>query len=149
MSSRSSPERDVQVAIVAWLRLVLPAGSKVAAVKNEHAPRAVSVGARMRFFAKRREEGVLAGFPDIVILLAGGKTVLFETKRPKNGVVSETQGILHGELTEIGHPVYLVTSIEDGRGVLVRLSVPLREAAGQLTSVARVRVAKPKRTLST
>ena len=144
MIRRASPERTVQVTLRRWLDLVLPVGSIVAAVKNEHAASSADPMARARFHAKRKAEGVLTGFPDMVALLPGGRTLLIEVKAPTGGVVSEAQDGLHTQLRSLGYTVVLATSIETCRGGLLAAGVPLREAAGQAVGVAKVRVAKAK-----
>lgn len=141
---RASPERTVQVTLRRWLDMVLPAGSVTAAVKNEHAAASADPMARARFHAKRKAEGVVTGFPDMVALLPGGRTVLIEVKAPRTGVVSDAQDGLHTRLRSLGHVVILADSIEACRGGLLAAGVPLREAAGQAVAVAKVRVAKPK-----
>ena len=144
---RASPERAVQVTLRRWLELVLPVGTIVFAVKNEHAPKHADPIARARFFSKRKAEGVLPGFPDLGALMPGPQTVLFEVKAPKTGVVSDVQDGLHTRLRTLGYPVVVANSIETARGGLQALGIPLREAAGQATATARVRVAKPRKRL--
>ena len=139
---RGSPERSVQVALRRWLELVLPVGSIVFAVKNESAAKSSDPMARARFFAKRKAEGVLTGFPDMGLLIPGPQTVLVEVKPPTNGVLSDAQDGLHTRLRSLGFPVIVATSIETARGGLLALGIPLREAAGQAVGVAKVRVAK-------
>lgn len=143
---RGSPERSVQVTLKRWLQLVLPAGSIIAAVKNEHAPRSEDPNARARFFAKRKAEGVLAGTPDLACWLPEGRTLLVEVKAP-GGVVSETQTELHAKLRALGHTVIVATSIETCRGALLDAGFALREAAGQAVAVTKVRVAKARNRL--
>ena len=138
--TKGSPERTIQVAIVRWLRLVLPRGSVVFAVKNEHAPSSLSARSRMAFFSKRKAEGVLGGVPDIVCALPG-RTLFLETKT-EVGVLSEKQQVVHEQLRAIGHPVGVVVDIDSARGFLLRCGVELREAAGQPTREVSVRKAK-------
>lgn len=144
MVKRGSPERAVQVTLRRWLDVVLPAGSVTAAVKNEHAAASADPMGRARFHAKRKAEGVVAGFPDLVVLLPGGRTLLIEVKAPRTGVISDAQAGLHTRLRSMGHTVIVATCIEDARGGLLAAGVKPREAPGQAVSTARVRVAKPK-----
>lgn len=136
--ARAALERGVQITLVPWLRLVLPLGSIVAAVKNEHQARSNTPGGRARFYAAREAEGVLAGFPDIIALMPG-LLVLIETKRPIGGALSEAQSLLHPQLRAIGYAVILATSIETARYGLIGLGVRLRETPGQLMLPPKVR----------
>ena len=134
-------ERDIQVSIVNWLRLVLPRGSVVWAVKNEHAAKATTTAGRMRFFQKRKAEGVLAGIPDVHFVIPGPRLLMIETKTAA-GVVSANQQIRHEELRALGVAVGIAVDIDSARGFLSREGVALRETAGQPTRVAKVRFAK-------
>lgn len=143
-------ERPVQVALVEWLELVLPRGSVVAAVKNEHKARSKSKHGRIRFYQMRAAEGVKEGFPDLILALAH-RTLYIETKAPqdkaagfKGGVVDDDQLRIHDELRTLGHPVAVCTDIESARAFLLAEGVELREAAGQLARAAVVRMA-PRR----
>ena len=139
----ASPERAAQVAVVKWMRLVLPRGSIVFAVKNEHAPRSMTTGGRMAFFAKRKAEGVKSGIPDLGILIAGPRLLMLEMKRPGgDDVLSDKQQGVHEDLAALGIAVGLGDSIESARGFLLAHGVTLREASGQAVSVAKVRRAK-------
>lgn len=140
----TSPERSAQVSIVAWMRQVLPRGSLVASIKNEHQARAADPISRARFWQKRKKEGVLGGFPDVLICLVG-RVLFIETKRPNSGVLSNAQEDRHTELRTLGHPVAVCTDIESARYFLQSERVPLSETAGQLARPAKFRVEKDKR----
>lgn len=142
-----SPERAVQRTLVRWLRLVLPPGAIVAAIANEEKARSASAASRGRFGAARRASGVVTGVPDLFAALPGGKVVWVEVKAPANGVLSDAQDGLHNRLRTLGHQVIVATSVETARGSLQALGIPLREAAGQATATARVRVARPRKRL--
>ncbi len=137
-------ERQTQVPLVRWLRLVLPVGSVVAAVKNEERGRAATPEQRMRFGQALKASGVLTGFPDLICLLPGGTGFLVEVKRPVGGVVSDAQDGLHTRLWSMGWPVIIATSQESARYGLQQLGVRLREAPGQPIEVPRFRVERPK-----
>lgn len=144
---RGSPERQVQVTLRRWLETVLPLGTIVAAVKNESAPKSQDPNARARYFAKRKAEGVVTGFPDLAVLMPGGQILLVEVKAPKTGILSAAQDGLHARLRTLGYPVVVAMSVETCRGALQALRIPLRETAGQQVAAARVRVTKPRRRL--
>ncbi len=135
---RGNPERAVQVAVIRWMRLVLPEGSIVAAAVNESRAASADPNARARYYAARRTAGVVTGFPDLVIALPG--CVLFaEVKRPDGGVVSWQQAQVHRALAALGHCVGIVTSIETARWWLHNMGIPLREAPGQPEVAPKVR----------
>lgn len=140
---RSAPERAAQVAIVEYLKLVLPEGAMVWAVVNEAAPKSKTSYGRARFFAKRKAAGVLTGFPDLGVSLAG-RTLFIETKRPVGGVVSSEQQERHRELRILGHAVGVCVDIESARAFLQDEGVILREARGQHARHAVVRMAARK-----
>ena len=121
---RGTPERDLQVEQVAWLRAVLPAGSVVAAIKNEYRADAASGRARARFYAKRREEGVQDGMPDIVIALPNAAVAWVENKSPR-GVLSDAQRDMHAALRALGHTVIVARTIEQTRAGLIAAGVAL------------------------
>ncbi len=127
---RGAPERAAQVSVVAYLRQALPPGSIVAAVKNEHGASGRTAGQRARFGAKRKAEGVVGGFPDLVICLPGGKAVFLELKAPKTGRISDAQRGRHAELRALGFGVGVATSIETAELALRALGVPLKATAG-------------------
>lgn len=141
---RATPERSVQVALLRWLRLVLPDGSLVAAIKNEEAPHSADPLARARFQMARKATGTLVGMPDLLCVLPRGRVIFIEVKAPDCGLLSLAQQGVHERFASLGHPVVLATSLETARHGLHQLGIPLREAAGQATAVARVRVAKPR-----
>lgn len=124
-----SPERTAQVAVVGFLRSALPPGSIVAAVKNEHKARSASSGARARFYQKRKQEGVKAGFPDLVAVLPGGRTVFIEMKAPKRGRLSPAQLECHAALRSLGHIVGVARSIDEAQAILLQAGIPLRARA--------------------
>lgn len=130
---RGAPERQAQCAVIDYLRTVLPAGSVVAAVKNEHQPRSKTVAGRKRFFAKRREEGVVAGFPDVVACLPGPRVVFVEMKAPASGVLTAKQIECHARLQAIGFQVVVCRSIDDADAAFRAIGVPL-SACPQVTT---------------
>lgn len=138
----AQPERQAAVAVLRWLRLVLPVGSLVAAVRNEEQPRSQEPRARARFHAARKAAGVLVGFPDLVAVMPGSRVLFVEMKAPGSGVLSLTQQGLHERFRTLGHPVVTATSIETARHGLQALGVPLREDPAQIAIPARVRKAK-------
>lgn len=139
-------ERPAQESVVAWLRAVLPAGSRVFAVVNE-APAKGTGFARARFYQKRRKAGVLDGMPDLGIILPGGECAWVEMKRPVGGELRADQAELHRELRALGHRVGVATCIDTARHLLREWGVPLRESAAEPSRAAKVRVQKARAVL--
>lgn len=107
--SRAS-EAQIQRAIIDWLRW-----KGITAV---HIPNA---GKRSARAGKRlKGEGMVPGFPDLVLYGAGGRHALLEVKRPgwKPSDVSDNQLAMHAKLRAHGAVVEVVASIDDTRGVL-------------------------------
>lgn len=142
--AKVGPERLQQQAVVPYLRQVLPAGSKVAAIVNEAPAKAKNRIARSRFYRARTKAGVLGGMPDIVCALPGGQVLWIEMKAPVTGRLSEGQRDMHADMQAIGHKVGCATDIETARWLLHEWKVPLREPAGAPMRPATVRVAKAR-----
>lgn len=104
----SRPEAEVQRAIVRALALALPAGAVIHHSGHEQRQggaagrRAQAVGVGM---------GVMAGWPDLIVLCAG-RVALLEVKGPA-GRVSPAQRAAHARLAAAGFPVAVVRGIEE------------------------------------
>ena len=59
----------------------------------------------------------LAGVPDRLVLLPGGKTVFVEMKAPGKKP-SSLQRLRHGQLRDLGFRVYVIDSTEEIQGML-------------------------------
>ena len=141
-------EKPTQRALLKWLRMVLPIGSVVAATMNEAPASAKTEAQRARFYEARRASGVVTGWPDLTLAVAGGPAVFLETKRPKGGVLSVAQQDVHAALRAAGFFVAVASSIESARFALQMANVPLREAPGQLAEPARFTLEKRKPSLA-
>lgn len=123
MGSRHTPEADVQRAIVAWLRVVLPPGSLVHHSAHE-------VGGGSRWAAQRQAiaqgMGVHAGFPDLVVFSAG-RVLFLEVKAPR-GRLSPAQRDTADQLRDQGFSHAVVTSVDAVRAVLAAEGFATREA---------------------
>lgn len=140
---RGNPERRQQEAVVAWLRRVLPRGSKVFAIVNEAPAQSKTGLGKARFYQARRKAGVLDDMTDLGVILPEGRTVWLEMKAA-TGVVQPGQIDLHGDLHALGHQVGIATCIDTARHVLRAAGVVLSESAAEPSREARVRVAKPR-----
>ena len=97
-------EHGLQVSIVSYLRLnhifavAIPNGGR----------RDAKTGARLR------DEGVVAGAPDLVLILDDGETVWVELKTPK-GTQQPTQKWFQHELEKLKHNYLIWRSITDAQ----------------------------------
>lgn len=137
-----TPERQAQIAVVKWLRHVLPRGSLVNSVSNERGALGQTEAQRMHFGMARRQTGTVAGWPDLQIFLPGGRALFLEMKRPKGGEIAIRQSEIHQQLRALGYYVGVATSIETARFCMQEAGVSLNETAGQLVKAAKVRVSK-------
>lgn len=137
----AQPERNAQVSIVDWLHWVLPTGSLVIAIKNEHKAQSVNPLSIARFHLKRKAEGVRYGAPDLLIVLPKGRCVFIETKKPKGGVLSINQQEIHAGLRDIDHLVGVATDIESARWLFHEWGIAIREPTGQPMRPAKFRLA--------
>ena len=140
------PEMAVQRACIAWMRFVLPVGSIVAAIPGEQRGSGQTALQRARYGMARKASGIVTGLPDCVVALPAGRCLWVEFKRP-GGVISDAQDGLHTRMRSLKHIVVVVDGIESLRGRLLSYGVVLREADGQATAVAKVRVARPRNRL--
>lgn len=112
-------EAEIQAAIVEWVRTVAPQ-VVIFAVPNGGL-RSKSEAARLKW------TGVLAGVPDLCLVLPGGRSAFWEVKAP-GGRISPAQDAMFFRLGRMGAPVATMRSIEDARAELERLGVATREA---------------------
>ncbi len=132
MAGRSNPERDFQCTLVSWLRRVLPAGSIVASVTNEHASIAKPGSlAAARFHQKRKKQGVWPGYSDLNLLLPEGRCFLLEVKAPGSGTLSSSQQQFERDARAIGHDFGVADSEETARWALTQAGIKLTEPSGQ------------------
>lgn len=109
-----SSERSVQRAVIAYLAAAVP-GCVVA-----HVPNGGSRDAREA--VNLRNDGVRAGFPDLVLCLPGGVTALWEIKSP-SGRASMSQVAIHAALRGLGHQVSVIRSVDDAARELRALGI--------------------------
>ena len=96
-------EHNEQVALVRKLRSL---GYFVAAVPNG-GKRDVREASRMK------QEGVVAGVPDLFVLLDGGRIIWIELKTRKGGRVSAVQHAVHEEFESRGQTVIVGKGAKD------------------------------------
>lgn len=71
-------------------------------------------------------DGAQAGFPDLIVIAPGGKTLFLEVKT-KSGKLSEAQKDFANDLQMMGHNYAVVRSIEDARAAFDRAGIKTRE----------------------
>jgi hypothetical protein len=124
---RAHPERDIQKAVINYIRRVVP-NSVTGLIPIEQGAWSPDPMARARYGAARKASGVLTGSPDAFSAVPGGRTIWWEFKAPK-GRVSDAQAELHHLLRAAGHIVAVCRSIEDARATLRAAGVRTVEAA--------------------
>jgi len=120
MTKRGTPEADIQRAIVALLRTVLPRGSVV-----HHSANEITGGSRMdaRKQAILVGMGVFPGFADLVVI-SGGRVVFLEVKS-KTGTQSVNQSHFQKLVEAQGFFYALVRSVDDAKDALRAAGVAL------------------------
>lgn len=73
--------------------------------------------ARIKQIAAMKADGMLPGFPDLIVLGSHGRTGYLEVKTPK-GTVSQAQQNVRSMLERMGHNVDVVRSVDDTREAL-------------------------------
>ena len=110
-------ERQTHRAILGMIRASFP--HAIAHHSPNGAHLAGSDAARFRQVGALKGDGMLSGWPDLIVLWAHGKGGLLEVKRefgPRGGgggVVSDDQKALHEKLAGIGWPVAIVRSVDE------------------------------------
>jgi hypothetical protein len=77
--------------------------------------------------ARLKWMGVLAGVPDLILVLPAGRSAYWEVKTPKGGPSPEQKAFID-RLTVLGHSWGIVRSIEDARRELAALGIETKEA---------------------
>lgn len=91
---------------------------------------AVPNAARRTVWEARRakQEGLAAGFPDLICLWPGG-IAFVEMKRTKGGTVSDNQAEWIERLTDYGFPAAVCRGADAAIAFLREAGAPIREAA--------------------
>jgi hypothetical protein len=121
----SAPRRDgnaearLQASVIEWIRLVAPE-VLVFAVPNGGL-RGKAEAARLKW------TGVVAGVPDLAIVIHGGRVRFIEVKTA-DGSLSAAQRDIRGCLTALGTSPAIVRSIDDARRAFAAWGIATREA---------------------
>lgn len=111
---RGNPEMAVQMAIIKWLRVVMPK-AMINFTKNEINQRG---RAAMLEVARAKNHGVMAGWPDLTVLPYANVGVFFIEVKSKTGRVSDTQKQVHAMMEGLGYKVCVARSVDDVRAFL-------------------------------
>lgn len=110
MRPKQQSEQAIQEAVAAWSRR----GGYLFHADPLGLLRGIRGGMRAKAAGARK------GWPDLVYLLAGGRSVYVELKRLRGGVVSPEQEEVHGEMRAAGHEVHVVRAV-DGRDAIAQI----------------------------
>lgn len=117
------PEHKTQVAIIKWLRAVMPK-CMIQHCRNEHGKAGMG---GMLAAQRQKSAGVMSGFPDLICLPGAESGVFFlEVKAPK-GSTTSTQKQVHDMLRDRGYPVAVVKSVDDVRAFLQAENIRFNE----------------------
>lgn len=121
LNKRAKPrdlESPIQRAIIAYLGYALP-GAIVHHSQNEFG---MSGDGIARQIAKAKHNGMLPGFPDLVVFSAHG-VALVEVKAPK-GRLTDMQADLADRFLDMGHNYATVRSVDDMAAALATWGWP-------------------------
>ncbi|EDM70812.1 hypothetical protein RAZWK3B_16760 [Roseobacter sp. AzwK-3b] len=124
MNKRIDHESPIQIAIVDYLRSVLPAGCIVHHCRGEINK---SGAAFMRELAKAKRKGALPGFPDLIVLPYANIGALFFEVKAEGNYADKNQRDMHEALRALGYRVAVVRSIDDVREALAEWGVGTTE----------------------
>lgn len=103
MDYKDPSEHKEQCAVVNWVR---KQGYIIFAVPN-----GFQSDARTKKYFK--DEGLLAGVNDLIIVLDGGETIWLEMKDRNKGTLSKSQKEFHSQLRNLGHTVIIGYGAKD------------------------------------
>lgn len=101
-------EGPIHRAILAFLRLRFPK-ALIHHSANEMGLQGQDVA---RQIAKAKHNGMLPGFPDIMMITGAGPAIFFEVKAP-GGRLTQAQQDVHDQLRALGQLVAVVRSIDE------------------------------------
>lgn len=118
---KAPSESLTQIAIMAYLRQMLPKSCQVFSTQN-------GLRTSKRQAAKAKAEGMMSGVPDIIIVRHGGSVAFLEVKK-EGGYLSPTQREFRDWCGRYQVPFAVVRSVDDVRETLAEWNVQTREAA--------------------
>lgn len=126
MAKRGAPERQVQVSIVNWLRVVMPQ-AVVIHVANEHFKRGT---AGILAANRQKAMGALTGAPDLIVLPFANVGAFFLEVKAEGNYATPAQKEVHAKLRHLGYHVAVVRSIDDVRECLQEWGIGFQEITG-------------------
>lgn len=119
----SGPEHKIQVAIIKWLRVVMP-HCMIQHCRNEHG----KAGKDGMIAAQRQKAaGVISGFPDLICLPYAHVGAFFIEVKSAKGRVSPVQAQVHEMLRDRGYKVCVAKSVDDVRVFLADEAIGFNE----------------------
>lgn len=138
------PESDIQASIVTWVKYQYPQ-TVLSAVPNSSPYAQILINAIgekqakiiiSRIVNSLRRIGMCPGFPDLIWLYQVRRTALFECKS-KSGRLEESQQDLHPKINALGHPVYIVRSLEAFQTIAKQLMADAEPIGGVPCTIHR------------
>ena len=120
-SKQPKTEHELQVAVVHWCRSMEARNivkERFAAIPNG-AFLAGNPGRRAAQASKLKAEGMRSGMPDLIFWDACGTTLWLEMKNGKAGRVSDDQKAIHSNLTENGHRVLIIRTLDEAKSAIL------------------------------
>lgn len=120
-AKRGSPERDAQIAVVAWLR---KAGCLVNAAENERRADSKDRDKQARFQTMRQKAGITKGWPDLTVVTPDGQVCFVEMKSA-TGTASDAQKAMlaamssRGLVAVLGRDIWSVQAALYEKGIVI------------------------------
>lgn len=111
MTKKSAPELKVQIAIIKWLRAVMPHAMIHHSVNEGNR----SGKAGMLDGVRKKNAGMMPGFPDLIVLPYATTGAFFIEVKAAKGRVSPVQDEVHGMMERLGYKVCVAKSVDDVR----------------------------------
>ena len=128
MSKRIDREGPIHRSILAYLRRVMPDAMIHHSANESH----VSGKAAMLASVRKKREGMVPGFPDLLVLPFTSLTpMLFEVKAEGKYATKEQKEV-HAKLRGLGYLVAVVRSIEDVQKVLTEWNISTKHVEGAM-----------------
>lgn len=123
MASRIDREGPIQRSIVAYLRRVMPDALVHHSAGESH----LSGKAAMLATVRKKADGMVPGFPDIIVFPSSVVGAFLLEVKAEAGRVSDAQKDVHAQLRGLGYRVAVVRSIEDVRESLFEWGIQTAE----------------------
>lgn len=122
MAKRIDREGPIHRSILAYLRRVMPEAMIHHSANESH----VSGKASMLASVRKKRDGMVPGFPDLIVLPFTSLTPMFFEVKAEGNYATKQQKAVHAELRTLGYRVAVVRSIEDVQESLTEWNVPTK-----------------------